>query len=244
MSEIKLSKRMQTVADMATGAKRVVDIGCDHAFVSIYLKQSGLTQNVIAMDVKEGPLDIARKNINDYGLSDYIEVRSSDGFDALMPGEADVAIIAGMGGLLMIDILTRGRVHTENGIELVLQPQSDIDKVRAYLRSIGYKIVDECMLLEDGKYYMVIKSGVASESENKELLGMSEDSIRIRDMYGPILLKNKDKVLKGYVEEQLIKNKALSGRLSLNDTPSSKQRIAELTEEEKMLERVVNYMRE
>ena len=105
--DIKLSKRMQAVADMVDG-ENVADIGCDHAFVSIYLAGKPFVKKVIAMDVKTGPVDIAKANVAAYNLENKIEIRMSDGFGNLEVGEADVAVIAGMGGYLMIDILKNG----------------------------------------------------------------------------------------------------------------------------------------
>ena len=107
---------------MVTPGKRVADIGCDHAYTSIYLVEKGLAQNVVAMDVAEGPLKSAMKNIDSFGLGERIETRLSDGMTALVPGETDVAIIAGMGGLLVIDILRRGMNVWQSGYELILSP--------------------------------------------------------------------------------------------------------------------------
>lgn len=251
MTEIKLSRRMQAVADMvsvdserkmtdvkaikgdaAAYTRNVADIGCDHAFVSIYLKAKGIAGKVIAMDVKDGPLDIARANIASYGLSDYIDVRSSDGFDALETGEADVAIIAGMGGLLMVKILTRGKRHTDAGIELILQPQSEIDKVRAYLRTIQYRIVDEDMLMEDGKYYTIIKASPGKDSYSNP---------SVTDKFGPVLLEKKNATLKMYIDEQKVKNQRLRKSLSHAMTPKSEKRIRELEDEDKLLDVALEY---
>jgi tRNA (adenine22-N1)-methyltransferase len=235
MTDIKLSKRMQAVADMVTACgDNVADIGCDHAFVSIYLKSKGKAEKVIAMDVRKGPLDIARANIAAYGLGDYIDVRLSDGFDALKKGEADTAIIAGMGGLLMVDILKRGSMHTDSGIRLVLQPQSEPDKLRQYLYDIGYDITDECFLQEDGKYYTVIR---AEKSTQHNPLSEARDTAeeKAKLIYGPVLLKRKDELLQRYIKRQLEKNHELRDMLVKKPTPKSELRIEELKEEEKIM---------
>lgn len=253
MTDIKLSRRMQAVADMVAAGCcvdvedsvsscgcTVADIGCDHAFVSIYLKSKGIAGKVIAMDVRKGPLDIARSNIASYGLSEYIDVRLSDGFAALAPGEADIAVIAGMGGLLMVDILKRGSVHTECGIELVLQPQSEPDKLRLYLDEIGYDIVDEVFLQEDGKYYTVIRAVKRCRGNNNN---SADDKTAVLDdvkkeaqlLYGPVLLKKKDTLLRKYIEGQLEKNHELRDRLGASPTPKSASRIEELKKEEEIM---------
>ena len=135
----------------------VADIGCDHGYVSIYLVESGIACRAIAMDVRKGPLSGALNNIHDFGLSDYIKTRLSDGLKALEPGEADAIIIAGMGGKLMMRILEEGDPVALGVCYGVLQPQSDLDEFRKYLRDKGYVILDEKVILDDGKYYFPMK---------------------------------------------------------------------------------------
>ncbi len=220
--DIKLSKRMQAVADMVK-EKKVVDIGCDHAFVSIYLAQRSSVEKVIAMDVKTGPVDIARANVSAYNLSHKIDVRMSDGFSSLKVGEADVAIIAGMGGYLMIDILKKGKEHLKQGINLILQPQSDIRAVREYLVAEGYSITCEDMLIDDGKYYTIMRAVPA--------LGERVCYTTEGYSYGEYLLDTKHPVLKSYLEH--VKNKALElkSKLELAGTEKSQERILQLRKE-------------
>lgn len=241
MTEIRLSKRMKTVADMVTPSvdNTVCDIGCDHAFVSIYLKKKGIASRVIAMDVKEGPLNIARANIDSFGLKDYIEVRASDGFEALMPNEADVAIIAGMGGSLIVDILKRGKIHTDAGIELIIQPQSDIPKVRKYLYDIGYTIEDENFLIDEGKYYTVIKA-VNNSLDKKENVESPYELSEAELNYGPVLLKKKTLVLKEYLELILTKNKELMDKLNANPTDKGSVRVKELIHANELINQVLS----
>ncbi len=228
--DIKLSKRMQAVANMVK-EKKVVDIGCDHAFVSIYLAGKSSIDGVIAMDVKTGPVDIARANVEMHNLSDKIQVRMSDGFENLREGEADVAIIAGMGGYLMIDILEGGRNHLGNGISLILQPQSDIKAVREYLVACGYEIEQEDMLVEEGKYYSIIRAVPASHQSVNYL---SEEY-----MYGPKLLEAGHPVLKEYLIFSRDKNIQLEDRLLKTDSLKSQDRIAELKLEIEDIDRVL-----
>lgn len=135
----------------------VADIGCDHGYVSIYLVESGIASRAIAMDVRKGPLSGALNNIHDFGFSDHIKTRLSDGLKALEPGEADAIIIAGMGGKLMMRILEEGD-PVALGVHFgVLQPQSDLGEFRKYLRDKGYVILDEKIVFDDGKYYFPMK---------------------------------------------------------------------------------------
>ena len=222
MTDIKLSRRMQAVADMVN-EKSVADIGCDHAFVSMYLIKSNKADKVIAMDVKKGPLNIAKENIANYSMDKLIETRLSYGFDNLSVGEVECAIIAGMGGELITDILKRGSNHTDNGIHLVLQPQSEPWKVREYLYNIGYEIIDEEMLIEEEKYYSIIKAIPAMTK-----IGEYSD-VELR--YGRQLLYKKHAVLKKYIEDNRRKNLELYNQLEHIHTEKSDLRRAVLKEE-------------
>ena len=120
---MQLSLRLKTVADSVTGGNRVADVGCDHAYIAIHLAENNIAPRVVAMDVNKGPLSKAMENIEIRGLEDRIETRLSDGLARLNPGEADTVVIAGMGGALMVRILTEGESALYVVKELILQPQ-------------------------------------------------------------------------------------------------------------------------
>ena len=105
-----------------------------------------------------------------------------------------------MGGELIIHILTDGETVCRSVMELILQPQSDIDKVRAFLRERRYRIIDEDMILEDGKYYPMMKVIPVEYDDTWDKL--APDEIKACDIYGPILLKNGNPVLRKYLVKQ------------------------------------------
>lgn len=224
MTEIVLSKRMKAIADMVR-ERSAADIGCDHAFVSVYLVEKGICDRVVAMDLRKGPLSIATKNVSARGLESVIDTRLSDGFEALKQGEAECAIIAGMGGLLMIDILKRGHVHTDAGIALVLQPQSDIDMVREYILSIGYRIDAESMVADEGKRYTVIRA----------IKGGCISLDKVQLMFGPCLLEAGDEELKAYLLHCKDKNEELTEKLMKEKTSKGMARIKELKAEAELI---------
>lgn len=181
----------------------IADVGCDHAYVSIALINRNLADHVIAMDVRTGPLDIARSNVAEAGLSDKIDLRLGDGLERLLPGEVDVIIIAGMGGLLIKGILERGadilRCETKRPV-LILQPQSDLKEIRMFLHSHAYHIVCERMLLEEGKYYTVIKAvPVQASLQEREF---TEEYREEEWEYGKYNLVNQSDVLRGYLQNE------------------------------------------
>ncbi len=162
---MQLSQRLKAVADTVTIGNRVADVGCDHAYISIYLIKNDIAPKVIAMDVNKGPLKKAAENINNHSYSSRIHTRLSDGLHQLEPGEADTILIAGMGGALMIKILEEGPKAVHKSTELILQPQSEIFLVRKFLHQIGFGIKKEQMIKEDGKYYFIIKAVSGNDNE-------------------------------------------------------------------------------
>ena len=197
---VRLSKRMNAVASMVTPGYILADIGTDHGYVPIALIQKGKIPKAIAMDIHAGPLMRANEHIAKCQLGEYIQTRLSDGVDALQVGEADSILIAGMGGDLVIRILQNGSAVCRAAKELILQPQSELKRVRKFLREHSYKIVDEDMVLEDGKYYPMMKV-IPVEFDNfwKD---KQEDIIEPCDMYGPLLIKNGNPILRKFLVRQ------------------------------------------
>lgn len=193
MKSVTLSERLLAVVSMVTVGNRVCDVGCDHGFVSIYLIMQHISPSVLAMDVRSGPLSAAREHIADYGLSSLIETRLSNGLHNYNIGEADTLICAGMGGKLMRKILSDNKDKTASFKELILQPQSELEDFRRWLRGQGYRITDEKMVEEDGKFYPMMR--VVAEEEQNELCKLS-------DRYGPILLQNRDRVLADFLRRE------------------------------------------
>ena len=108
MIPVKLSSRLRMSAEMIEPCHCVADIGCDHAHTDIWLIVNGIAEHCIGMDVRKGPLEKALANLKMFGCEEQVELRLSDGFDALRPFEAECAVAAGMGGIVMRTILERG----------------------------------------------------------------------------------------------------------------------------------------
>lgn len=153
-----LSERMLRTAAMVSHGNCTADVGCDHAYTSIYLVEQGIAPRVVAMDVNEGPLERARENVAKFRMEQQIDLRLSDGLTALAPGEADTILIGGMGGPLMERILSMFPETVATAKELVLQPQSELAAFRRFLHNMGFRITDEDMLSEDGKYYVILRA--------------------------------------------------------------------------------------
>ncbi len=198
---VKLSERMKALAAMVTPGSRVADVGCDHAYIPIALCLAGVIPSAIALDVGEGPLQRAREHIDEYGLDDRIDVRRSDGLKSLGEDEADTILIAGMGGLLMKRILT-DRAIPSGVTELILQPQSEVSGVRRCVREMNFCIADEDMVLEDGKFYPMMR---ARRGDGKAPDDCREKAAcrEMEDAFGPVLLAKQHPVLYKWLEKEI-----------------------------------------
>ena len=174
----------------------------------------------IAMDVNQGPLLRAESHIREYGLEDKIKTRLSNGVLALKPHDYDCVVIAGMGGALTVQILEQGRTVFESLQEFVLQPQSEIWKVRKYLGENGYRIIDEDIVFEDGKYYPMMKVVCVQATAYNH----------IELQYGKCLLEKKHPVLKQFLEAELQKLMVVLERLESIQGERIEERKREILE--------------
>ena len=210
---VKISNRLMTAAALVTQGYTLADVGTDHGYIPIYLLQQEKIPSAIAMDINEGPLERAKEHIALYGLQAYIQTRLSDGVAALKPGEVEAVLIAGMGGGLVMHILKDGEKVSQSAKELILQPQSEIERVREFLREEGYAILAEDMVLEDGKFYPMMKVQYQEKNVQKVLekssvaeldlaTGENVEVLKLSDLYGGLLLQNRHPVLKTFLEKE------------------------------------------
>lgn len=218
---MELSKRLQAVADLVSEGQIVADVGTDHGYIPIYLLESGKCERAIAMDINKGPLLRAKEHIAEHGLDAKIEVKLSDGVEALSVGACDCVVVAGMGGALAVKIMEEGQVVFKSLREFVLQPQSELAKVRQYLWENEYCVTAEDMVLEDGKFYPMMKV------KN----GASEDYTQIELRYGKCLLMQKHPVLKQFLEKEVQTKEAILNNLESESGEHIENRKKELLEE-------------
>lgn len=218
---MELSKRLQAVADLVSEGQIVADVGTDHGYIPIYLLETKKCEKAIAMDINKGPLLRAKEHIAEHGLNQKIQVKLSDGVKALSAGECDCVVVAGMGGALAVKIMEEGREIFKSLREFVLQPQSELAKVRQYLWENEYCVIAEDMVLEDGKFYpmMKVKSGSSNPYTQVEL------------RYGRELLMQKHPILKIFLEKEMQTKEMIRGNLESESGEHIENRKRELQEE-------------
>lgn len=157
---IPLSNRLKACCAMIAQGDRVVDVGCDHGYLSIHLLRENIASSVIAADINEGPLQSAIRNAQKFGVKDRMTFYLSDGVKTI-PREFDTLVCAGMGADTMISILEAAPWLKDKKYRLILQCQSRRPELRKYLYEQGYSICRET-LAKDGRFIYPVTEVVYS----------------------------------------------------------------------------------
>lgn len=216
-----ISLRLKTIGEVVlkTKSKGIIDVGCDHALLDIFLYQKDPSLNLIASDNKEEPLLKAKSNIKKFGLEKEIQTLLSDGISAINK-EVDTAIISGMGAETIIRILNHENIKYLN--RLIISSNNKYSLLRKTIVEMGFVINDE-IIIEDEKYYQVIEF-----IRGKEVYSKKEIE------YGPILLKNKNPMFYEYYNNILNKLENI-----LKKIPSGRKKSS-IEEEIKVLKDLLN----
>ncbi len=200
---IDLKGRLLQIAHMVDNCNQLADIGTDHAYIPIYLLQTGVAQRAIATDIKEQPLHRAAKNINKYCLADKIELRSGDGIKPIEDGECDVFIIAGMGGFLISEIIKASIEKVKKVKSIILQPMYTEEVLREYLLLSGFNICSEVLVYDEKRIYVVLKAAYD---------GIARKEKPLYHHVGKPLFDKGDPLLKSYLERKIrIQTKIVRG---------------------------------
>ena len=182
-----INKKLKAIASFINTQDTVVDIGCDHAYLAIYLKENKLCKNVYASDINENALNIAKHNIKEHNLD--IETILSDGFKNIANTNIDTAVISGMGTNSILDII---RYAPQNINKYILCSHNNLDILRKKLYEHKLYIESEIAIYEHKKYYVIMLVTKNYQKENRLSLkyGRSNDK-----KYLSYLLKKEQEVL-------------------------------------------------
>lgn len=189
------SLRLNEIFNLVDKNSIVADIGTDHGIIPIMLSKFNLAKKIIATDISENSLNKLKEKLKQNDNINNIETRVSDGLNSFFEYEIDTIIISGMGGILIKDILNTNLDIAKTAETLILSPNNSLDVVRKFLVNNNFKIIDEKDVFENSKYYQILKV-----TYGKDLF--YED---YEYNYGKILIKNKSKNLKLFLENELNK---------------------------------------
>ena len=202
---MKLTDRLLKIASLVTEGKRVADIGTDHGYIPVYLLNKNKVPFAILADVNKGPLDNARKEVRHNNLLDKTDLRLGSGIEVLKKGEVDEVIIAGMGGILISELLEANKEVAHSVDKLILQPMQAQDELRKYLFSNGYEILNEALVKEDFRIYEILE--VKYTGNNTQV----EDEIYFE--VGKKLIENKDELLNEFIDKKVYKYNSIIEKL-------------------------------
>lgn len=209
---LKLSKRLNAVASLVSHGSRIADIGTDHGYIPVYLCENGIIKSAVASDINEGPLSSCETLVKQERLEKKISLRLSNGLEKLCSDEFDTVIIAGMGGELIADILSKCDYIRDKHI--ILNPMTHPEMARKFLYDNGFEIVNDFIVRDGHHYYSVFDAVYTGEILSKTrvdyFLGNIKDYSQ-KEYFIHLLnyLKNKSKSGENYsdvitaVEEKL-----------------------------------------
>lgn len=185
---MKLSKRLETVASLVEENRSIIDIGCDHALLSIFIALNMNPKKVIASDNKTGPLAGAKDNINKYKVSDKVIIKLGDGVDPIEP-DINTIIMSGIGGMNIVGILKYKTEVFKNVDTIILSPNTDSDFVRREICKLGFFIDEEKLIKDNNIIYPIIRFKRGKRHYKK-----------IEYLLGPILINKKEELFLEYLE--------------------------------------------
>ncbi|WP_251861882.1 class I SAM-dependent methyltransferase [Clostridium sp. Marseille-Q2269] len=227
---MEISLRLKEIANMVDRCESIVDVGTDHAYIPIYLIKNNICKNAIAGDINKGPLFRAQNNIAFHNLQGKIQCRLGPGLTKIYPKEVNGAIIAGMGGHLIKDILEESKEVFKTLDFLVLQPVQNPEALRKHIYNNGYKILEESLVFEDNRFYEIIK--IRYDKNVKSI-----DPIYYE--IGQYLINNRHPLITKFLCNNIDKYKKILQYIK-EDTDSSKLRKVEIKKKIFKLEELLN----
>lgn len=201
---MKINDRLKKIGDLVDANSFCLDVGCDHAFLDIYLVKRGKNIKAVASDVAPGPLRQASENIKREKLDKEIEVRLGDGLDTYSK-DIDTIIISGMGGRNMMGIFKRKREVLKYIETIIISPNNYQEDIKRYLVRLGFYIDDEVFVKDKKFIYQIIKFKRGRKFYSKREF-----------FFGPKYLEKKDKLFYEYYKRELLSRKILMSILPKN----------------------------
>lgn len=200
---MELPPRLRVIAKKVPQGARLADIGTDHGYLPVWLLLNGRINAAIAADLRPGPLERAKETAHRYGQSPYISFRLCNGLSGVSADEVDTVVIAGMGGETIAAILEAASWTHGNKL-LLLQPMTGAPRLRQWLQTHEYTILDETLVCEGNRLYSIwsVKGGIMRPLSPAELWAGVNDNGPFRMEYLNMVEKKAEKVLQGHMAAQ------------------------------------------
>ena len=199
-----LSDRLKSLTKYINKTDKVIDIGCDHALLDIYLVKNNIVDNIIVSDVSSNALKQGINNINKYNLNDKIDARCGNGLEVLNDSDiVNTVIISGMGSNTILKILSNKYIKNIN--KLVIQSNKDYELLRRNIVSLGFIIDKEEVVVDNGKLYIniIFIKGNKEYSDTIYKYGLS--SMVNKEIYYNYLIDKYNKILSNVIDESIVK---------------------------------------
>lgn len=193
-----LDERLKTIASLIDKGAEVIDVGCDHALLDIYLTLYN-DNKCLATDISEGAIKQARKNLYRYGITGDVKLKVCDGLKDIPDIKNKIIVISGMGTETILEILQDERIYEAKSI--IISSQTELKKLRRRMMVKKFKIVEEKVALENYKFYVIIKfeKGCKKYTPRELYLGpllIKDKSYEVFRYYESLFYENRDKLQK------------------------------------------------
>jgi tRNA (adenine22-N1)-methyltransferase len=215
---MKLSYRLQAIVDYIPKNTIVGDIGTDHGYIPVYLVENKISKKVIGTDISKNSLNKIIEYVKLTGNEEKVDIRLGDGLEVIRPFEIDTVVIAGMGGLLIRDILDKDKEKRDSITHFILQANVATKELREYLYENNFQIIDEKLVKEDSKFYEIIYA-----KKGKEYIS--------KDIYyeiGKKLILNKDPLVREFIDSKIKTIEKIIEEIKDKKTEKSEERYKEL----------------
>lgn len=188
---LKINNRLQKIGNFIYPEDKVIDIGCDHGLLGIYLVLNRNVSQMVSSDINEMPLNKAKKNIEKYHLEDRIETKLGNGIECVS-NNLDTMVISGMGGLTINEIL-KDIKKCPNIKKIIVSPNNEFVKTRKSISKLGFSLDEEVIVFENSKYYLIS----CYLKKKRKLIDyyfgkLDFKDIKVRNYYQSIIEKNID----------------------------------------------------
>lgn len=225
-----LSERLQAIADLIEYEETMADIGTDHGFLPVYLIKTGKCPYAIATDISSKSLKKAENLIDAEDVLKDCSARVGDGLDPIEKGEVDNVVIAGMGGILMTEILSADISKSRSFKKFILQPRSKLYYLRKWIRDNGFTIKKEIIAKEGDRFCEILLVESCKEPNYSD-----GEGFLLSDYFPETLINNPNELTLEYLNHHLFKNETILNNLkenmsSTNDNDSNALKMKEFEE--------------